>query len=41
MTNWIDASGKAATVLPVEGSTVRVLFGSDADTLALLEAAAA
>jgi hypothetical protein len=41
MTNWIDESGRPATVLPVEGSTVRVLFGSDADTLALLEAAAA
>ena len=41
MTSWIEASGRPATVLPAEGSTVRVLFGSDADTLALLETAAA
>jgi hypothetical protein len=40
MASWIDASGRPATVLPVEGSSVRVLFGSDADSLALLEAAA-
>lgn len=40
MTSWIEESGQPATVLPVEGSTVRVLFGSDADTLSLLEAAA-
>jgi hypothetical protein len=40
MTSWVDASGRPATVLPVGGTTVGVLFGSDADTLALLEAAA-
>jgi hypothetical protein len=41
MTSWVEASGQPATVLPVEGATVRVLFGSDDDALALLEAAAA
>ncbi len=38
---WIDGSGQSATVLPVEGSGVRILFASDAETLATLEAAAA
>lgn len=41
MGSWIAASGQPATVLPAEGTAVRVLFASDADTLATLEAAAA
>jgi len=41
MTTWIDASdGPAAAVLPVEGTGVRVLFASDAETLDALSAAA-
>ncbi len=41
MGRWIGDSGQSATVLPVEGSGVRVLFASDAGTLASLEAAEA
>jgi hypothetical protein len=41
MTTWIAESDVDATVLPAEGSTVRVLFGTDRDTLGLLETAAA
>ena len=45
--DWPDAifvdltlDDQAATVLPVEGTSVRVLFASDADSLSLLESAA-
>ncbi len=41
MQRWIDDSGQPATVLPVEGTGVRVLFASDAPTLSTLESAAA
>lgn len=40
MERWIDAGDGSATVLPVEGTSVRVLFASDGATLASLEAAA-
>jgi hypothetical protein len=41
MQGWIDAgNGQSATVLPVQGNRVEVLFGSDAQTLSALEAAA-
>jgi hypothetical protein len=42
MSSWIAGapSGQQATVLPVEGNAVRVLFASDAGTLAALEGAA-
>ncbi len=41
MSEWVDAgSGQSATVLPVSGSRVTVLFASDAATLASLQAAA-
>jgi hypothetical protein len=39
MRSWIAAGGGSAEVLPVEGSSVRVLFASDAATLAALRAA--
>jgi hypothetical protein len=42
MGEWIDAgNGQAAEVLPAEGTSVRVLFASDASTLSDLETAAA
>src|SRR6185437_9784165 len=41
MTEWIDAGSGPARVLPVAGSRVRVLFGSDAASLERLAAAAA
>ncbi len=41
MQRWIDDSGQPATVLPVDGTGVRVLFASDAPTLSTLESAAA
>jgi hypothetical protein len=40
MGDWVAESGQPATVLPAEGTTVRVLFASDAATLSALEAAA-
>jgi hypothetical protein len=40
MTDWIDAGSQSATVLPVDGNRVRVLFGSGPQTLDRLEAAA-
>ena len=41
MSAWIQASDRTGTVLPPEGTSVRVLFASDDDTLASLESAAA
>jgi hypothetical protein len=42
MRQWLATrEGRSATVVPVEGQRVRVLFASDAATLTLLEAAAA
>lgn len=42
MSRWIDAGdGQDAEVLPPDGTSVRVLFASDASTLARLETAAA
>ena len=42
MGRWIAAGdGRSAQVLPADGASVRVLFASDAQTLASLEAAAA
>lgn len=38
---WIEEGAQDATVLPVQGAQVRVLFANDAATLALLEAASA
>jgi len=38
---WIAASGQTASVLPADGTSVRVLFATDAGTLTALEAAAA
>ena len=40
MGDWIDAGQQAARVLPVQGPDVRILFASDAPTLASLGAAA-
>ncbi|MEW6059826.1 MAG: hypothetical protein AB1551_06765 [Actinomycetota bacterium] len=40
MQRWLDAGDGAATVLPVQGSGVRVLFASDPATLSALETAA-
>jgi len=40
MGRWIDAGDGFAAVLPVEGTSVRVLFASEGATLASLEAAA-
>jgi hypothetical protein len=40
MAAWISAGDGAGTVLPVEGSSVHVLFASDAATLDALRAAA-
>lgn len=41
MSDWIEATGRSATVLPADGESVRVLFASDPATLASLETAAA
>jgi hypothetical protein len=42
MRQWLGSrEGRSASLLPVEGQRVRVLFASDAATLAALEAAAA
>jgi hypothetical protein len=41
MSDWLAVSGQAASVLPVEGSAVRVLFASDSTTLSVLEDVAA
>jgi hypothetical protein len=40
MALWLRDGGQAATVLPAEGTSVRALFATDAETLAALEAAA-
>jgi hypothetical protein len=40
MQRWIDDSEQVATVLPVEGTAVRVLFATDDPTLSDLQAAA-
>jgi hypothetical protein len=40
MQRWIDESGRTATVLPVEGKDVSVLFASDGATLTDLQSAA-
>lgn len=40
MTDWIDAGDQPALVLPVDGTSVRVLFASDADGLAALRSIA-
>lgn len=39
MRRWIGAGSQSATVLPVQGNRVEVLFGSDAQTLSALETA--
>ena len=38
--DWIDAGGQTAEVQPVEGSSVQVVFASDAGTLSALQSAA-
>jgi hypothetical protein len=40
MSDWLDAGDQPASVLPVEGTSVRVLFATDADVLESVRAAA-
>jgi hypothetical protein len=39
MTDWIDAGDQSATVVPVDGTSVEVLFANDADDLSALGSA--